>query len=160
LALAVKRRVDPLFWTAYAFGIAGLKSHGFCNRGFVGLSPDYSNEFVAQWDHCRVIRFMTKKGIAMFQCKKCSRWVSAGLVCACLFQGVSAPSVGVISWITSPASVVMASSTSSLTSTIALDALSGKTYDVAPERKTLHGEPDDQKTLGSLTNQDGKTALP
>jgi hypothetical protein len=81
----------------------------------------------------------------MFRCKKCSKWVSAGLVCACLFQGVKAPSVGVISWITSPAPVVVASSTaaaSTMTSPIALNALSGKTYDVAPTRKTL-GEPDD-----------------
>ena len=83
----------------------------------------------------------------MFRCKKCSRWVSTGLICACLFQSVKAPSAGVISWITSPAPVVVASSTASVASTmtspIALNALSGKTYDVAPTRKALHGKHDD-----------------
>jgi ABC-type arginine/histidine transport system permease subunit len=79
----------------------------------------------------------------MLRCPRCSRCISVGLVCACLFQGVKAPPAAVISLITSPSPVIMASSTTASVSTIAVNSVLGKTYDVAPLRKPLHGEPDD-----------------
>jgi hypothetical protein len=89
-------------------------------------------------------RDLFRKELTMFRCKKCSKWISAGLVCACFLQGAKVPSSGVISWITSPSPVVVASSTASaVTQPAALNAVSGKVYDVAPARKAQTGEHDD-----------------
>jgi hypothetical protein len=81
----------------------------------------------------------------MLRCPRCSRCISVGLVCACLFQGIKAPPTAVISWITSPSPVVVASSATASVSSLAVNTVLGKTYDVAPIRKPLHGEPDETR---------------
>jgi len=66
------------------------------------------------------------------------RCLSVALVCACVAQGVKAPSAAVISFIVSPAPVVVASSTASVNSGMTVvDTVSGKLYDVRPAQTAL-----------------------
>ena len=65
------------------------------------------------------------------------------LVCACFAQGAKTPPSAVVSWIVSPAPVVVASSTASVNSTMtALNTVLGKIYDVSPAPKPVYGEHD------------------